>query len=97
MVPLNDNDLMVDLIKKFDAEVFLVSQNYLGSINHTLLSAEVLKSRNINLSTIIFCGKEDKSSEDIISRHLNVNIIHFPCFDNLDKNVIKEFSAQLII
>lgn len=97
MVPLNDKDLMVDLIKKFDAEVFLVSQNYLGSINHTLLSAEVLKSRNINLSTIIFCGKEDKSSEDIISRHLNVNIIHFPCFDNLDKNVIKEFSAQLII
>jgi dethiobiotin synthetase len=97
MVPLNDKDLMVDLIKKLDAEVFLVSQNYLGSINHTLLSAEVLKSRNINLSTIIFCGKEDKSSEDIISRHLNVNIIHFPCFDNLDKNVIKEFSAQLII
>ena len=97
MVPLNDHILMIDLIQKFDAEVFLVSQNYLGSINHTLMSAEILKSRNINLSTIIFCGNEDKSSENIISRHLNVNIMHFPLFENLDKNVIGEFAAQLII
>ncbi|MFH0867509.1 MAG: dethiobiotin synthase, partial [Bacteroidota bacterium] len=30
MVPLNDNYLMIDLIKKLNAEVILVSQNYLG-------------------------------------------------------------------
>ncbi len=97
MVPLNNNDLMIDLIKKFDAQVILVSQNYLGSINHTLLSAEILKSRNINLSAIIFCGNEDKSSEDIISRYLNVNIMHFPLFEKMDKNVISEFATRLII
>lgn len=97
MVPLNDKDLMVDLIEKFNAEVFLVSQNYLGSINHTLLSGEILKSRNINLSTIIFCGRQDKSSEEIITRHLSTNIMHFPLFEKMDKNVVSEFAAQLII
>ncbi len=97
MVPLNETDLMIDLIKKFDAEVVLVSQNYLGSINHTLLSAEILKSRNINLSKIVICGKEDKSSEKIISRHLNVNFIHFPLFEKMDKKVISEFATHLNI
>ena len=49
MVPLNDNDLIVDLIEQLEAEVVLVSQNYLGSINHTILSIEVLKNRGIKL------------------------------------------------
>src|ERR1700744_3322482 len=48
MVPLNDNFLMIDLIKQLNAAVILVSQNYLGSINHTLLSAAILKQYGIN-------------------------------------------------
>lgn len=97
MVPLNDKDLIIDLIKKLDAEVVLVSQNYLGSINHTLLSAEILRTRNITISKVIICGKADKSSEEIISHHLNKNILHFPLFNKLDKNEIREFASQLIL
>ena len=40
MVPLNSKDCIIDLIEKLDIEVVLVSRNYLGSINHTLLSVE---------------------------------------------------------
>ena len=56
MVPLNDKSLVIDLIEKFKAEVILVSNNYLGSINHTLLSVEALKSRNIAIckSSLVF-------------------------------------------
>ncbi|MEJ7779059.1 MAG: dethiobiotin synthase [Daejeonella sp.] len=97
MVPLNEKDLMIDLIKKFDAEVVLVSKNYLGSINHTILSAEILKSRNIDLCKIIFCGEEDESSEKIISQHLDITILQFPLFESLDKNEILNFSANLIL
>jgi len=66
MVPLNDKELIIDLIQKLDAEVILVSQNYLGSINHTLLSLEVLKSKNINVLGIIFNGKENTETEKFI-------------------------------
>lgn len=66
MVPLNDQDMMVDLITHLDAEVVIVSQNYLGSINHTLLSTELLKQRGIRVLGIIFNGTENKSTEDII-------------------------------
>lgn len=92
MVPLNDTDLMIDLIKKFDAEVVLVSQNYLGSINHTLMSADILKSKEISLNMIIFCGEENKSSEDIISKQLNTRIIRIPFFKDLKKKDLAEFA-----
>ncbi len=93
MVPLNDQDLMIDLIKKFDAEVVLVSQNYLGSINHTLLSAEILKIREIKIRNIIFCGEIDLSSQEIIKSHLNIDSVSIPFFPNLTKELISEFAS----
>ena len=66
MVPLNRKEFMVDLIKKFDAEVILVIQNYLGSINHSLLSIDQLKSRGMKILGIVFNGAPHQLSEDII-------------------------------
>ncbi len=66
MVPLNNDFLMIDLIKQFNAEVILVSQNYLGSINHTLLSIDALKQRQIPVKGIIFNGEEDEASRKYI-------------------------------
>ena len=67
MVPINKKgDLIIDLIQHIKAEVILVSQNYLGSINHTLLSLEILKNRNIPIKGILFNGEPKKSTEDII-------------------------------
>ena len=66
MVPLNKYDLAIDLIPHLQAEAVLVSQHYLGSINHTILSIEALRSRNINIAGIIFNGGENKDTESII-------------------------------
>lgn len=67
MVPLNDEgDLLIDLINHLDVEVILISQNYLGSINHTLLSSEALKLRNQKIAGIIFMGDSNKETEEII-------------------------------
>ena len=65
LVPLNNQDCIIDLIQK-DYKVLLVSRHYLGSINHTLLTFEALKNRNIPLAGIIFSGDENKASEEII-------------------------------
>ncbi len=96
MVPLNQEDLMIDLIKKLNLEVILVSQHYLGSINHTLLSAEALKNRKIKVKGIIFTGKENLSSEAIIKRMSGLNIIaHIPFLEIIDKKSIQE-NAKMI-
>ena len=95
MVPLNEKDLIVDLIKKFDAEVILVSKNYLGSINHTLLSVELLKKRSIPIRKLIFCGESNPSSEDAIYSQTGLDILRIPFFNVLNKEKIAEFANQL--
>jgi dethiobiotin synthetase len=69
MVPLNNEHFVVDLIKKFNAEVVLVVKHYLGSINHTLLSLELLKQKKIKVSALIFNGDRDEYSERVILKH----------------------------
>ncbi|RDV13609.1 dethiobiotin synthase [Pontibacter diazotrophicus] len=66
MVPLNKRFLMLDLVQQLGLEVVLVSRNYLGSINHTLLTAEVLRYRKVPVAGIIFNGEENTASEDFI-------------------------------
>jgi dethiobiotin synthetase len=49
IVPLNDDEFVLDLIKKLNAKVVLVSKNYLGSINHSMLTAAVCKENNLDV------------------------------------------------
>ncbi|GHA79556.1 dethiobiotin synthase [Pontibacter akesuensis] len=69
MVPLNKRYLVLDLVQQLGLEVVLVSRNYLGSINHTLLTAEVLRYRKIPVAGIIFNGEENQTSEDFIVKY----------------------------
>jgi dethiobiotin synthetase len=83
LVPLNDNDFVISLAKKFDAEVILVSQLYLGSINHTLLSADYLTRNKFKVKGIVFNGPSNPESEKIILKHTG-----FPCLLRIDQEPI---------
>ncbi len=86
MVPLNNNYLIIDLIKQLNAEVVLVSQNYLGSINHTILSAQALKQYQIPVAGIIFNGDTDKYSEDFILQYTGFKLLgRIPQYTALNK------------
>jgi len=66
MVPLNEKELMIDFIMETKASVILVVKQYLGSINHTLLSIDALKQKGIEIAGIIYNGELNKSSEEAI-------------------------------
>lgn len=86
MVPLNDHFFMIDLIRQLDAEVILVTKNYLGSINHTLLSIEILKSRGLKLNALVFNGLRDEYSEQVIKSNTNAcQIIYIPDIEHVNK------------
>lgn len=72
MVPLNNHFLMIDLIEQLDAEVVLVSQNYLGSINHTLLSIALLQQRGVVIKGVVFNGDSDESSQNYILNYTGI-------------------------
>jgi dethiobiotin synthetase len=54
LVPLNKKEFVIDLIKKMRADVILVSRNYLGSINHSLMTALVCKKFDLQVKGWIF-------------------------------------------
>ena len=60
---------MIDYALKHDLDVFLVAGEYLGSINHTALSIEALKARNINILGVIFSRCKDELSKDFLRSH----------------------------
>ncbi len=97
MVPLNhDGDMLVDLIPKVADEVILISKNYLGSINHTLLSIELLKQRNIPIKGIIFNGDSNPETEAIILSTTGISCIgKIPMMDQELKGFVKEWAGKL--
>ena len=75
MVPINDSDMIVDLIDKLKLPVVLVASLYLGSINHTLLSVNELKRRGIKILGIVFNGESNVESEQVILKHAGCSCV----------------------
>ena len=84
LVPLAENLLMADLFACWGLPVVLVARTVLGTINHSLLSLEALRARNIAVLGIIFSGAPNPASEAAITaigqvRHLG----HLPHIEPL--------------
>ncbi len=93
-VPINETETVMDLIQP-DYKVIVVSRHYLGSINHTLLTIEALKSKNIFIAGIIFSGDENPATESIILSKTGISFLgridNEPYFDN---NVISYYADK---
>ena len=74
--------------------MIVVSRHYLGSINHTLLTVKLLQEKGFEVA-IVFSGDEHPTTESIIKKMTNVDIIgridEEPYFD---KNVIAEYANK---
>lgn len=96
MSPLSFSLLNIDLIKHFNLPVVLVSENYLGSINHTLLSITVLKQAGVPLAGIVFNGEEVASTREFILSWSGLPLLFsIPKFEKMDKGVIASFAATI--
>lgn len=91
LVPFNNKNTILDLIKP-DYKIIVVSRHYLGSINHTLLTVNLLKEKGFDVS-IIYSGDEHPTTEAIIQKMTKVNVIgrinEEPYFD---ANIVKEYA-----
>ncbi len=66
MVPINDRLVMIDLFAHWHEPVILCARTGLGTINHSLLSIEALRARNIPIAGIAFIGEPHDENERII-------------------------------
>lgn len=94
LVPINDSETIADLIRP-DFRVILVSRHYLGSINHTLLTLEALRHRGISCHGIIFNGKQNSFSEDIILKMFQVPVIgRINPEKSFDQDLIRKYALN---
>ena len=69
LVPLNSDELMIDLMLKLQAEVLVVARSGLGTINHTLLTLEALRSRGLKILGVVLNGVKNPLNKKAIETY----------------------------
>ncbi|MFY7898885.1 MAG: dethiobiotin synthase [Chitinophagaceae bacterium] len=95
LVPLNENEFVIDIIKQLQAKVILVSRNYLGSINHSLLTAAVCKQHNIDVLGWIFNDQYLNYEAEIEAWSGFRKIASIPFTNTLDSNFILQQANEI--
>lgn len=97
MVPISDDEFIIDLIEKLNLPVALVVKNYLGCINHTLLSLMALEQKNIKLEYLILNGIFPEDTERMICKNIQeeTKIIRIPEIEKITKENIERITKQL--
>ena len=87
MVPITRNFLQIDQIKQWGLPVILVCKSSLGTLNHTLLSIEALKRRNIKILGLVINGEKHLDNPKTLFEFSGIPIItEFPSIQNIDSN-----------
>ena len=98
LVPLNDNDYVIDIAKELNLEVVLVSNLYLGSINHTLLTIDYLECNGFKVKGLVFNGDSNPESERIIELKSGYKVLlRLPKLGLVNKDVIQYWADELIL
>ncbi|MGZ3883152.1 MAG: dethiobiotin synthase [Bacteroidia bacterium] len=98
LVPLNETNYIIELSEKFDTEIILVATDYLGCINHTLLSIDYLLSHHYKLAGLILNGNFDPETEAAILNYKPVPVIaRIPHNDDINKEFILECAKHITL
>ena len=91
MVPLNRDWLQIDQLKAWGAPIILVARTGLGTLNHTLLSLEALKHRNLDVLGIVLNGAPHKDNPKTLEQFGDTKILaSLPIFDEVNAKVLSQ-------
>jgi dethiobiotin synthetase len=89
LVPINDQETVLDLMAHLNLPVILASRHYLGSINHTLLSIAVLRERKIPIAGLIYSGGNSPETVRIIGEQSGLwPMAELPEFEEVNAGAI---------
>ena len=96
MVPINNKQYMLDLLKAYTDQTVVVIRLYLGCINHSLLTLDLLKRHQVTIKGIIFNGPSNPYSEAAILNYTEApKLLHIPQVEQVSKEYIMKWSTQL--
>lgn len=95
LVPINQRYLMIDLIKAIELKALLVARSGLGTINHTLLSLEALRARNIAIQGVIMVGEPNKDNESSVSFYGQIPVLAVPLLPLINQENMAKLAHDL--
>ncbi len=95
LVPLNEEDYVIDLIEELHLPVILVARSTLGTINHTLLSLEALRRRGLVVAGVVINGPEAPHNRAAIERYGKTQVIvEIPMLDTVTRSALKQIAPE---
>jgi dethiobiotin synthetase len=95
LVPLNETEKVADLAKSLNAKLVLVSRNYLGSINHSLLTAAYCRSQGLHVAGWIFSDDYMAYEEEIVQWSGYPSLGSIPAMGAINKETVKAEAGRL--
>jgi dethiobiotin synthetase len=95
LVPINEKEFVVNIIQALKARVILVSRNYLGSINHSLLTAEICTYYKLDVIGWIFNDQFMQYEAEIARWSGFPKIASIPKTEKPDKKFVQNQAAAL--
>jgi dethiobiotin synthetase len=90
LVPINDKDLMLDLIGQLDAAVVIASHTGLGTINHTLLTVNSVRQAKLNLIGVVMIGEENVENMNAIEHYGNIPVVgQIPLLPTINQTTLR--------
>ncbi|MGB1361468.1 MAG: dethiobiotin synthase [Alphaproteobacteria bacterium] len=87
-VPINDDYMVIDLMEKLQYNAVIVARSGLGTINHTLLTIQALKHKNIPILGVVMIGEENKQNKQSIEKYSGVKVIgQLPIIEDIENNI----------
>ncbi len=98
LVPLNGEDLMVDLMVHLGLPVVVVARSTLGTINHTLLTLEALRGRSLDVAGVIMVGARHPENREAIERYGRVVVVaELPVLEPLTPAALQQAAREMQI
>lgn len=98
MVPLNDHSFVIDLIKQLGFPAVLVCRSGLGTINHTLLSLEALRTRGIEIAGLIINGTKAPHNRQALEQYGGVPVIaEIDYLDPLNREALFNIKPEIYL
>lgn len=96
LVPINADETMADLMGTLGLPAVVVARSTLGTINHTMLTLEALRSRGLPLLGVVISGPPNPHNREAIERHGRVQVLaEFPRLDEVTPEAIAQLAALL--
>ena len=89
LVPINETQLMTDLMRHLGLPVLLVTRTTLGTINHTLLSLAALRAARLDVRGVIMVGKANRENREAIERYGGATVVGVvPLLARIDRGTL---------